>query len=139
MIFLNTFGTNTIFRRAAKMGHKDVGLWLWNHIQKWEAKCCFRCTLKKGWGCGSIALCHFYYPTRLDNRSTKGMEEWRRSIGTQTKVAARSQYIRYIYLEKWFLMVQKILLELHTSPLGGHLGIFKNLPEGEEMIFLGWP
>ena len=34
---------------------------------------------------------------------------------------------------------QNILLELHTSPLGGHSGFFKNLPHGEERIFMGWP
>ena len=30
---------------------------------------------------------------------------------------------------------QKILLELHSSPLGGDLGIFKNLPHSEDFFF----
>ena len=33
---------------------------------------------------------------------------------------------------------QNILLEFHTSPLRA-LKIFKNLPHGQEGIFLGWP
>ena len=47
------------------------------------------CTLKKGWGCGSIVVRHFYYPTRLDKRSKGGMEEWRRSVGTYSKATTR--------------------------------------------------
>ena len=84
----NIIGTKTIFRRAAKMGHKDVGLWLWNHLQKREAKCCYRCTLKKGWRYGRIRseerrvgkecpylffiipfIPCFTYPIKLDNRN----------------------------------------------------------------------
>ena len=72
------------------MGHRDVGLWLWNNLQKREAKCCCRCTLKKEWRGGIIALCHFYYPIRLDNQSKGWMEEGRRSVDTHSKVAARS-------------------------------------------------
>ena len=72
------------------MGHKYVGLWVCNHIEKMGAKCCFKWTLKKGWRGGSIALFHFNYPTGLDNRSKGWMEEGRRSVETHSKVAARS-------------------------------------------------
>ena len=47
-------------------------------------------------------------------------------------------YKDHLYLCKNSKLKQKILLESHTSPLGGHR-IFKNLPQGEERIFLGWP
>ena len=30
------FITRIIFRRTEKMGHKYVGLWLWNHLKKGE-------------------------------------------------------------------------------------------------------
>ena len=45
--------------------------------------------LKKGWACGSIVVCNFYYPTRLDKQSKGGMEEWQRSVGTYLKVTTR--------------------------------------------------
>ena len=69
------------------MGHKWVGLWIWHHLQKREEIFCCRCTLKKWWGCGSIVLCYFYYPTRLDKWSKGWMKEGWRSVATHSKVA----------------------------------------------------
>jgi len=73
MIVLNDC-TNIIFIGGEKMGHKDVGLWIWNHRQKSEEKCCCKCTLKKGWGCRRISLFDLYYATWLDNWSK---DEWK--------------------------------------------------------------
>ena len=44
-----------------------------------------------------------------------------------------------LYICKNSHLKQNILLELHTSPLGGHSRFLKYLPQGEEIFFLGWP
>jgi len=54
--------------------------------KKREEKCCCKCTLKRRWGCGSIVLCYFYYPTRLDKQRKGWMEEGWRSVATHSKV-----------------------------------------------------
>ena len=40
-----------------------------------------------------------------------------------------------LYLCKNSQLRKNILLELHTSPLRGHSGFFKNLPQGQEVFF----
>ena len=48
-------------------------------------------------------------------------------------------YKDHLYLCNNSQIKQNILLELHTPPLGGHSRFLKSLPQGEEIIFLGWP
>ena len=36
MIALNTYGNKGYLPKRKKMGDKDVGIWLWNHLQKGE-------------------------------------------------------------------------------------------------------
>ena len=83
------------------MGHKYVGLWLWNHLPKREEKCCCRFTLKKVWGCGSIVLCYFYYPTILDKWKK---DEWKKDEEVWPLIQK---------LQK--ILAQKILLELNEE------------------------
>ena len=47
-------------------------------------------------------------------------------------------YKDHLYLCKNSQLKQKVLLEFHTSSRRA-LKIFKNLPQGQEGIFLGWP
>ena len=69
-----------------------------------------RCTLNKGWRCWGLSLCYLDHPTRLDNISKGWMEEWRKSVDSHSKVVGGFQCIRYIYMGKWFTMVQISLI-----------------------------
>jgi len=44
-----------------------------------------------------------------------------------------------LYLCKNSQLKQKILMELHTSPLGGHSGFLKTYDRANKIFFLGWP
>ena len=117
------------------MGHKDVGLWLWNNLQKREAKCCCRCTLKKEWRGGStLCAISIIQPDWI----TEARDEWKKEKDVWTLIKKLQQdpskydtfswkndsllYKDRLYLCKNSQLKQKILLELHTSPLGGHSG-----------------
>ena len=63
-------------------------------------------------------------PSKSDTFSWKNVSLW---------------YKDHLYICNNSKLKQNILLELHTSPLGGHSEFFFKLPYGEERIFLGWP
>ena len=48
-------------------------------------------------------------------------------------------YKDHLYLCKNSQLKQKIILELHTSPLGGHSGFLKTYHRAKKEFFLGWP
>ena len=86
---------------------------------------------------------------------TKSREEWKNDEEVWTLIQKLQQdsstydtfswkndslwYKYHLYLCKNSELKQNIMLELHTSPFRRTLRIFKNLPQGEERIFLGWP
>ena len=115
---------------------------------KREDKCCFRCTLKKGWWCGSIDLCISIIQTYW---ITESMEEWKNDEELWTLIQNLQKYPgtfdtfswkndslwyknRLYFCKNWQLK-QKILLELHTSPLGGHSRFLKSYDRVKKYFF----
>ena len=99
-----------------------------------ETKYGGRCFLKKIWGCWGITLCYFDCTTWLDTWRKGRMEEWPINVDIQhlQKDPSVSNtfvwnndslwYKDRLYICKESQMKQKVFLELHTSPIGGHSG-----------------
>ena len=86
---------------------------------------------------------------------TKARDEWKKDEEVWTLIQKLQQdpstsdtfswkndslwYKDLLYLCKNSQLKQKILLELHTSPLGGHSGFLKTYHRVKKYFFLGWP
>ena len=89
------------------------------------------------------------------NWITEARDEWKKDKDVWTLIQKLQQdpstsdtfswkndslwYKDRLYLCKNSQLKQKILLELHTSPLGGHSGFLKTYHRVKKDFFWGWP
>ena len=151
MIVLNTFGTKTIFRRVEKMGHKHVGYDFEIIYKKGKQNFVAHALSRKDEDVEAL-LCAI--SIIQPNWITKAREEWNNDEEVWKLIQTLQQYSSTSHTFSWkngsfwykyrlYLcnnsqLKQKILLELQTSLLGAH-SIFKNLPQGQVGLILGWP
>ena len=120
------------------MGHKDVGLWLWNNLQKRKLNVVADALSRKNEEVEAL-LCAI--STIQPDWITKARDEWTKDKDVWTLIQKLQQdpstsdtfswkidplwYKDRLYICKNSQLKQNILLELHTSPLGGHSGFLK--------------
>ena len=120
------------------MGHKDVGLWIWNNLQKWKLNVVADALSRKNEEVEAllcaISIIQPDWITELRDEWKKDEEVWTLIQNLQQDPSTsdtfnwknNSLWYKYcLYLCKNSQIKQNILLELHTSPLGGHSGFLK--------------
>ena len=111
---------------------------IFNYLQKRETKYGGRCTFNKRWGCWAL-LC--VISIIQPNWVVEAKEEWKndqvvwmliqnlqKNHGVLDNFVWKKDSLCYkdhLYICNNFHLKQKVLLELHTSPIGGHSGFLK--------------
>ena len=96
----------------------------------------------------AISIIQLDWITKTRNEWKKDKEVWtliqklQQDPSTSDALSWKNDSLWYkdrLYLCKNYQLKQKILLELHTSPLGGHSGFLKTYHRVKKEFFLGWP
>ena len=138
MIVLNNFWNKDYIQKRRKNASQRCWVMNLNSSTKKEAKCCCICTLKKGWRGGSVVCA---ISIIQPNWITEARDEWKKDEEVWTLIQNLQQdpstsntfswkndslwYKDCLYICKNSQLKQKILLELHTTPLGGHSRFLK--------------